>query len=214
MSKIKIILFFLFLIFSKKIFSQDFEMGLTGGIVFSQVDGDLSAGYEKFGFQGGLVLTDNFKNNLGFETQLKYIQKGSRNVHTNQFGYIYYVIRLQYIEMPVIFSYPLKKISDKKYLKNISFSAGLTLGYLIKAIEDKDGYGFLPANPDFNKYELGYVAGFKYKINKKIYTNALFGYSIFRVRKKPCGIAPWYYFTTCGQYNNSVQISLIYKFIK
>jgi len=212
----RLIIVFVFLIFilPQKIFSQDFEMGIIGGVDFTQVDGDLSAGYEKFGGQGGFVLTNSFKNNVSFEMQMKYIQKGSRNVHTNQSGYVYYVIRLQYVEVPVIFTYPLSKFSKKPYLQKFSLAGGLTLGYLIKAMEDKDGYGFLPAYPSFNKYELGYVVGFKYKLNKKLYANALFGYSILRVRKKACGITPWYYFTTCGQYNNSVQLSLTYKFVK
>jgi len=210
-----LLIFLLYLIFlSQKSFSQDFEVGIVGGVDFTQVDGDLSGGYEKFGGLGGFVLTNKFKNDVGFEMQIKYIQKGSRNVRTRQSGYIYYVIRLQYVEVPVTFSYPLSKFSKKPYLKKLSLKGGLTLGYLFKAMEDKDGYGFLPASPDFNKYELGYVAGFKYKLSKKLYANALFGYSILRVRKKPCGITPWYHFTTCGQYNNSVQFSLIYKFVK
>jgi len=212
-NRITILFVLLSMFLAPKIFSQDFEMGLVGGVDFTQVDGDLSAGYEKFGGQGGLVLTNKFKNDVGFEMQLKYIQKGSRNVHTNQSGYIHYVIRLQYVEMPVVFTYPLSKFSEKKYLQKFSLAGGLTFGYLVKAMEE-DEYGFFPTYSLFNKYELGYVAGFKYKFSKKLYGNAMFGYSIFRVRKKECGITPWYNFTTCGQYNNSVQLSLIYKFVK
>lgn len=214
MKFLKLILAIFFLQITLNLYSQDFEAGLTSGINFAQVDGDLSAGYEKFGYEGGIILTNKFKNDLGFQTEIKYIQKGSRNVHTNQSAYIYYVIRLQYVEVPVILTYPFNNVFSKPKLKNLSFAGGLSFGYLLNAVEDKDGYGFLPANPNFNKYELGYLAGFNYKFNNKINLNVLLGYSILKIRDKPCGIAPWYKFTMCGQYNNTVQISLNYKFVK
>ena len=98
-----------------------------------------------------------------------------------------------------------------KFGKKLYVNAGLTFGYLISAIEDKDGYGFLPADPVFHSYEIGIIAGASYELTSKILASLSAGYSVLPIRPHPGGQVRYF---DRGQYNNTIQLSLIYKFFK
>ncbi len=197
--------FIIFLIISASFTqAQDFESGLILGGAFCQIDGDASGGYKKIGPQlGGFVKID-LQGDLDVIIEMKYIQKGARNVWTgNNSSYGYYVARLNYIELPVMGTY--------QFGKKLYVNAGLTFGYLISAVEDKDGYGFTPAYPEFYSYEIGAIAGISYELTPKIFANVSASYSALPIRPHPGGQV---YLTDRGQYNNTIQFSLIYKFFK
>jgi len=191
------ILLFL-LIISLYGFSQEFNAGVYGGAVASQLDGDTYDGYNKAGFIAGAYVNRNFKKQLSWQMGLRYIQKGSKRV-SEKLG-IYYKSQLHYMEIPLTIRY--------YYFKKVDIEGGISAGYLIKALEDKGGYGLAEADPPFNKFEASALFGLNYHFSDKIAVAGHFSYSITSVRPYSSGYEA---FMDKGQHNNLFYFTLIYK---
>jgi len=210
LKKVIIFKFFFILVLSKitlKSYSQSFKGGINIGFVASQVDGDGLGGYNKPGFNVGLIC-DYLMNEKSYLTMgINYIQKGSRKISNPEIpGDRHYILRLNYIEVP--FLYGLKFPIKIKYL--IFLEGGLTFGYLIKAMEDVDRSGFIEPQPPFKKYDLPARFGINYVIKDKLFLKFYFSYSLLPIRPHP-GNKVWYY--DRGQYNNYLLLTLFYYFI-
>jgi len=180
-------------------FTGGFRIGLTG----TQVQGDKLSGFDKAGLTGGFMvaLPLNAYSDLGLE--LLFVQKGSRRNPTKDNNLTKYVMRLNYIEMPVMYRRRLKK--------SFGFEAGLSFGVLLKNTEvEYDINGLIPARPPFEKYELAAHIGFRYFLNDNSTFNLRYSNSILPVRKFP-GISTYNYFDR-GQYNLVLSLTYEYKF--
>ncbi len=94
------ILIFLIVFAGSTGFSQQFEGGVIGGFNASQVDGDLYKGYHKPGIALGGYVQVNLSRMVYAAMELKFMQKGSRNIDslaTN--GQIKYIMRLNYVDL-------------------------------------------------------------------------------------------------------------------
>jgi hypothetical protein len=200
MSKISLFVFFSFFFF-KIGFSQNkgFSLQFSTAAVFSQVDGDSYDGYNKLGESISLSSIYRIDENKTFSIGIRYIQKGSKFVDTKYYS-AYYLLRLHYAEVPVLFHY----YWQKKYILTI----GLSYAYLFVAGEDNDGYGLRDPYPALNKNEISYSAGLGYKINKTWDIFTLFSYSITPIRPFPGGQTYWF---NRGLYNNYITIGLNYN---
>lgn len=199
---LKIILIGIIFNLSITVYSQNFKGGLLAGMVASQVDGDMFAGYNKPGFQFGGFVNIKFGTKIGGQTELKFIQKGSRKSQNFEKGdYTYYKLSLNYIEMPFLFTVMMKK--------KVKFEVGAGIAYLAKALEDKDGYGWELPYPDFKNIEIPFMLGFDFKLGKKLVANFRYSYSILPIRNHPGDQVYW---TNRGQYNNLISFVLYYKF--
>ncbi len=194
----KYIILFLFVIFFFAVKSQQFVPGLNVGIVASQVDGDRLDGYNKPGVKAGVFVQNNFKTPWSFYMGLDYVQKGSRKLRnpddpTDR----YYLLRLSYIEVPLIIQYTYKE----KFLGEI----GLVFCYLFRAREDVDGYGFLEPEPPFKSYDFPARWGIGYKLGKSFSIKLHQSYSLLPIRNHPAN-QTWYF--DRGQYNNYLLFTL------
>jgi len=184
------------------LFAQQFKGGLTGGLIVSQVDGDNWGGYNKPGVNFGGFVYVMFKKNVGFGTELKYIQKGSFKAPNYEKGdYTYYKMRLSYIEMPFLAKYVLNE--------KLNFDAGLGISYLFKATEDKDGNGGIEAAPPFFKYEIPFICSVHYQMSEKVEVFLRFSYSVLPIRNHP---GDHTYFLDRGQCNKLLNLSFNYTF--
>jgi hypothetical protein len=198
MKKVFLILF----IFNQMAFSQNFKPGISIGIVASQVDGDRLDGYDKPGFKAGILVKNQLKSNYSFYLGLDYIQKGSRKLANPDIpDDRFYILRLNYIEVPFIFQYTYKS----KYIGELGF----VFGYLFKANEDVDGNGFMEPYPPFKSYDIPFRCGLGYKIGKRISLKLHYSYSILPIRNHP-GNQTWYF--DRGQYNNYLILSIFYLY--
>jgi hypothetical protein len=197
-SRTSIFLLVLLITLTTNVFSQEFNAGIYGGIVASQLDGDTYVGYDKAGLITGAYVNRHFKKQWAWQMGLRYIQKGSSRV-SSKLG-IYYKSQMHYMEIPLTIRY--------HYFKKVDLEAGLSLGYLIKAMEDKDSYGFVEADPSFNKFELASVFGVNYHFNDKIAFGAHLSYSITAVRPYSSG---YEVFMDKGQHNNILYFTMAYK---
>lgn len=191
---------FLFL-FPVIAFSQEFKAGITSGFVVSQVNGDDLGGYNKAGITFGFFVKRETKNKVDFGTEIKYIQKGSADGTDFEKGdYNSYKLRLSYIEIPFIAKY--------NFTKKIIFESGLGFSYLIKATENENNQGAIPADPEYNKFELPFICGANYELSEKIELSGRFSYSVLPIRAYPGGqkhLLDW------GQCNKLLSLSLNFK---
>ncbi len=176
-----------------------FHAGFLGGLVASQVDGDNYAGYDRPGIQFGGFTNFMINEDWGGQVEIKYIQKGSKN-QSQKHG-IYFELKFDYIEVPLLVNY--------QFDEKISFEGGFGVAYLIRALEDKDGDGFLEPEPPFENYELNAIIGANYKFSDHFIVNAKYSYSILPIRPHPGNQT---YYSDRGSYNNLLSVALYYMF--
>jgi len=170
----KNIFLFSFLLLSYFINAQGFKGGVILGGTASQVDGDQWTGYHKVGLQAGIYSRYNFNESWGFLTEIKYIQKGSlKTVKDNPQAN--FRISLSYIELPFLLNYKLKE--------NITLGAGLSYGRLIHAEVDDAG-GTIPEDQlNYRKYDINSIIQFKYNVNKHLWVDIKFAYSLNSIKE-------------------------------
>jgi hypothetical protein len=113
-----------------------FHSGIIGGISTSQVDGDNLGGYDKVGIKAGVFVNRNFSKPFSIQMELLFIQKGSR-APVNPDDNSYFIMRLNYAEVPVMFRYRFSKkiiaeagasFATLLFRKRATRSASLTAG--------------------------------------------------------------------------------------
>ena len=153
--------------------AQEFNAVAYGGLVAAQLDGDTYNGYNKPGIIAGGYVNRKFNKNWAWQMGLRYSQKGSK--YTNSKLGIYYKSQLHYLEMPLTVNY--------YYKKKVSIEFGIAANYLIKAMEDKGGFGLTEADPPFNKFEFASIAGVYYHFTDKLAVGGHFSYSLILASK-------------------------------
>ncbi|MCX7862732.1 MAG: PorT family protein [Bacteroidales bacterium] len=186
--------------FISQALGQNFKVGGSLGFVASQVDGDRLDGYDKPGFKAGIFVTNTIIKNWSFSMGIDYIQKGSRKLSNPDIpDDRFYILRLNYMEVPFLFQYLYKS----KYIAEV----GLVFGYLYRAREDVDGYGFADPDPPFKSYDIPVRWGIGYQVSKHFSFKLHQSYSILPIRNHPAN-QTWYF--NRGQYNNYIILSIYY----
>lgn len=184
--------------------AQKFKAGLSFGNTATQVTGDNNVGYKKFGLFGGAFLYLPLQNQNKVQMEFDFIQKGSRrNSRPSDGSYDFYLIRLNYVEVPLFYEY--------NYRDLIGFQGGLALAFLVSA-KEKDSYGTItpdPTEPYFKKTDLSYLLGFRVKIKNDWDFMFRFSYSLIPMRSGPLLQSIYY---QKGMYNNVLTTSLQYNF--
>jgi outer membrane protein with beta-barrel domain len=177
-----------------------FRAGLKAGISTSQVEGDTYGGFDKFGFDGGATLNTKLSEKWKFQFEILYVQKGSKHVgDPNQGDLSYYLLQLNYIEVPLLLQY-----EHKKFI----FEAGPGFGYLINYKEEAD-YSQVSSKIPFNSTEVNASLGIHYKIHKNFGITWRFTNSVLPIRKYASGASFWF---NPGQRNNVLAFTLTYTF--
>ena len=181
--------------------AQQFTGGLNLGLTASQVDGDTYKGYNKVGVSAGGWVNITFGRHSAFQTGLNYIQKGSRrNPDYEKEDYNSLLIRLGYVEMPLLYQYRLKS--------GIFLETGTSIGVLLHSFEEVNGLPSL-SNP-FRVMDFSFQAGIGYQMNEKWKIGIRSGNSLVSIRKERVTgdrRRIWGY----GQYNSVLDIELAFK---
>ena len=89
-------------------FAQKFNGGAMIGMAASQVAGDKYSGYNKVGPIAGFFVNFQPVEHSSLQMELYYVQKGSRkNANAVEEDYESYLLRLNYVEMPLLYQYHL-----------------------------------------------------------------------------------------------------------
>jgi len=198
MKKLAVLLMIFIPVFA---FSQGFFGGCRGGITGTQVQGDNYSGFDKAGITAGFIVGIPIGDYADFQTELLFVQKGSRKNPTKN-DPTKYIMRLNYVEMPFLYRRQLKE----KY----GFEAGLSFGVLLKTEDvEFDENGVLPSRTPFEKYEFAGHAGIFYNINESNRVNLRYSHSILPIRPHQGGAT---YILNQGQYNLVLALTLEHRF--
>jgi hypothetical protein len=203
---LKIALALFFLIVITPVFAQKFEGGLLAGFNGSQVRGNQSYGFHKLGFVGGAWVQSEISDNFYWSGEIKYNQKGSRINPNSKNGYLLYIYRLNYIDLPVLVGY--------RYTDYLSFFGGLSFGYLVNS-QVIDNYGVDPAfsKSNLHRYEIGTFVGAKVDFDRLIEQGWAKKFILdFRYQFSAMSVynGNKLFYSPYGQFNSLISTSLYY----
>ena len=178
---------------------QKFGGGLYLGIATSQVSGDDLAGFNKPGFWGGGFTDFRFTPKSTIQLELSFIQKGSRMAPTVDNNNQYFLIGLNYVEMPLLYRW--------YGIRNMSIEIGPQIGFLVSSVEENQ-FGEILGKPPFKSFEFSGAVGLSYFFlpSKKLEVNARYANSILPIRGE---FIQWPY---GGQLNQLISFSVRYWF--
>ncbi|MDX1912383.1 MAG: outer membrane beta-barrel protein [Saprospiraceae bacterium] len=134
---------------------QRFSAGAVVGLTASQIDGDLSAGYNKLGFQGGLRVTARLKERTEASMEFLFSQRGCQNeLIPNDFDPNPFSLTLNYVEVPIQWHFKdwLIEYDDESYnYYKVAFNVGLVYGRLIGSKTDDEFNWLVGVAPDYLK---------------------------------------------------------------
>jgi len=181
--------------------AQGFYGGFRLGVTGSQVQGDNLSGFDKAGLTGGFLVGIPVGNYSVIQTELLFVQKGSRKNPTKN-DPSKYIMRLNYVEMPFLYRRQLKE--------SYGFESGLSFGVLLQTEDvEFDENGTLNSRESFEKFEVAAHVGIWYNINDNVRVNLRYSHSVLPIRPHQGGAT--YYFNK-GQYNLVLGLTLEYRF--
>lgn len=205
--KIKILVFFLSFTLSASAQKPVFTTGISAALNTSQVSGDDLWGFNQFGAYGGLCVKAQINEKSAYQFHIAFSQKGSRRPPDLNGNASTYILRLNYIDVPIIYSYRFQK---NNFLKQFHGEVGMVNSYLINYSERNLLGNVYPVRP-FKKYEGSLLLGFGYWLKHGLFFSLRYVNSVLPIRKHVSGAT--YYFNR-GQYNTVVQFSINYFFGK
>ena len=157
------------LVFGAGLSAQSFFGGLIAGGTMSQVGGDTRGGYHKLGLVGGAFAGLNLTDDVDVQMELKYIQKGSYSTDMETWPFFDpFLIKLDYIDLPVVFSYNLNKINVNDInLGWLKLEAGVSLDVLVNYRQEIMGVEVLASNP-WNRFVFNTVVGARVSVKENV----------------------------------------------
>ena len=166
----KLLLFVVFAFaFGINMIAQNFYGGIILGGTASQVGGDARGGYNKVGVVGGAFAGLKLTEDFDVQMELKYIQKGSYSTDVeNRPAFDPFLIKLDYVDLPVVLSYNLNKINVNDInLSWLKLELGLSFDFLINYRQEILG-AVVPASNPWNRVVLNTVVGFRVNVKENI----------------------------------------------
>lgn len=182
--------------------AQKFYGGVQGGINGTQVQGDLSSGFNKVGIVAGGWVQIDLAPKFWSGMELKYTQKGSRLNPNPKTGELRkYVMRLGYIELPVTVGY---RAEDW-----LSVFGGLSYNHLIQSREF-DNYGDLPPQETlpFKENTWDLMAGTRFSVLPKLQVDIRYAFSLTPIRNLP---GQSLVYIRDDQYSEAITTTLFYR---
>ncbi len=195
----------LFLLISISLPAQKFKAGALIGISATQISGDDLGGFDKAGLVAGGMVSTSISEKFDMAMEITFFQKGSKkNSKPEKGDYTSYNLRLNYIEVPVLFQW--------MYSKRFTFEAGPTFGALLSYKEENE-LGEIPWDPPrpFDNFELGITGGMRVHFAQNFSSVFRLSSSVLPVRPHQSGAS---YRANYGQYNASLVLALQYTFKK
>lgn len=175
-----------------------FDGLLRAGVSGCQIHGDGYGGYNKVGFNLGIGTFTKVGDNLDFQLEINYANRGSRKRPTKT-DFSTYAISPHYIDVPLL-------LKTKISVFEVEF--GLNNGFFLFHNES-DNLGRIPEAIEqwtFNRYELAANIGINKVIVGDWIANARFHYSILPASGGLGNVnGNWFY---GGGYHNAITLSL------
>lgn len=203
-------------------FAQKFNGGIAFGLANTDVFGTdpTDVDFNKVGFTIGLYteLPLNEKSDLRME--MNYIQKGSYippNFAADSVANgpdTSLRLRLNYIEIPIIFSHKFIFKIGGKPIDRFSFEIGPSIGILVSSSVNisQTGFGPIVGSP-YKRFDFSAAVGFSYRIFDNLKFHFRYENSFLPIRKHPSGAISFYNLRpNIGETNMVFTYSLSYTF--
>lgn len=202
MKKLYLTILLISFLFVKAQSQIEFFGGTKAGICGSQVSGDYLAGFNKAGLYAGFLAGLSLNDEMSLHMEMLYVQKGSRkNARPHIGDYRSYILRLNYLEIPFIFTY-----QGNNYFE---LEGGFSYGYLVKNTDvEYDENGVMPGKNPFRKFEISGHLGMNYLISDNLKVNFRLNNSLTHVREHAGGGT---YLLNTGQFNTVLMLGMVYK---
>lgn len=184
--------------------AQTFNAGILAGINGSQISGDGYGGFNKAGLLIGVYSNIDVSPNLNLQFELNYSEKGSRrNPDTENGDTDFFLLRLDYIEVPIMARWNLKKFR---------FEAGVYYSQLISEyIEDENGpFSIPPQLNQFTAYDFGGLFGINYNFTEHLIINWRYNNSFIPVREFDSGEN---FRFNSGMFHSYISVNIRYELI-
>ncbi|MFT6845034.1 MAG: hypothetical protein ACJAUV_001224 [Flavobacteriales bacterium] len=168
----KYIYFISFTLISSTALAQTFDAGVFVGITASQISGDELAGFHQPGLNLGAEITTTYKNDWTVGFGIFFNQKGSRATSNNVGSKAFYILRLNYLDVPLIIG---------KTINKWHFGAGPSINVMTSSTE-ADFFGTNEILVPFNRFELSGLVQVSYQMKKNLAVRLNYGHSITPVR--------------------------------
>lgn len=191
--------------------AQQVRAGVVAGLNLAQVDGDEIYGFNKPGFNAGLFASVPIGKNFFFSLETDFNQKGSHQGKQYELqdttGAIMtgaYDLRLNYLEVPVLFFY-----NDKNVL---AAGGGFSYGRLVGITEKEHGKVVNTTTLNsgiYDRNDFNILADIRFRIYKNFKGNIRYAYSLVPIRTREFTSLigdKW----TRKQYNNVISFRIIY----
>jgi hypothetical protein len=161
-----------------------FKAGPVVGITASQIDGDLSAGYNKLGLQGGLRVIGRLRPRTEGSLEFLFSQRGCQSelLKGNRFDDFPFGVTLNYVEIPVQWHYKdwlIEGADESKNYYRMAFNIGLSYARLISTKLDDETSWLRGIVPDYlKKNDVSFVVGFNFFANRHLVFTARYNRSI------------------------------------
>lgn len=188
--------------------AQTFKPGLIAGMTTSQVGGDNFQGFNKLGLTFGGFVRYKLSENWFTQFEIAFVQKGSRNdfsiseTDPTQ-SEEYFLMRLNYIEIPLLF-----RFNHRKFVYELGLYYGQLIG-LKYEIRWTTAQGLYPSqgpytsldelnNQDYQfkepvkAYDFGFAIGLGYKLSDNLLGSLRFTNSILPFKKTESGLVDRY----------------------
>ena len=182
--------------------AQPFSGGVLLGGNSSQVAGDNFSGFNKAGLSAGVFVRTQLDTKYGLQMELYFTQKGARsNTKAEEAGNLTYLLRLNYVELPVIFQYDLGQLR---------LEAGLTAAFLTNSYEEIDYQENV--NDVWRKVTLNSLFGVRFLISNQWSAGLRTINSINSIRTQQATGNVKRYGNKYGAFNDVLQLALFYTF--
>ena len=177
--------------------AQNFDAGLIGGFCSSQVQGDNLSGFYKLGSRFGAYINYPINKKMSYQLEMQYLQKGSKKPYMKNSPEIY-LFELNYIELPLLLNYEIKK--------GIYIESGVGTAFLVGYKEQDEIADINRDKP--NTLALDFLFGIQYQFKKNLKLNIRYTNSISPIRKhaseEELGL-------NSGQYSSLVSFAFMYQ---
>ena len=184
-------------------FAQRFNGGATIGMATSQVAGDKYSGFNKVGPIAGVFVNFQPVDHSSVQFEIMYIQKGSRkNANAVEEDYDSYLLRLNYIEMPLLYQF---------HIGWFALEAGPSVGFFMSGYEETNGQDVKADDFAAVTFQLNF--GVVFSVNKNWKFGIRTNNSLTNLRNQTyTGHVNRLWPNNHGQFNDVIMFSFAYQF--
>jgi len=183
--------------------AQLFKGGLVGGVSFAQIEGDDVAGYNKLGFNAGVMVAVDLNEHLELSMEILYAQKGSASGFAGRQNFLDdFKIKHDYVEVPIVLNFQDKNgmnfgvgLAPSRHINSRYVEGGVDVSEVLES----------PNNP-ISLWDFGGILNLAYRLNTYSQVNLRATLSLFPYQQRYSANRGF----ETGQFNNAITLRYLF----